>query len=196
MPECPQILRCDGCGQPAASDHIARRLQRLERATRFRPVHIHTLLLSGISPRPDDEFLYTLSRDPQGEALNLLQAVQRTPEGHNPESALAVFQRLGFFLTHVLECPLTGDIAPVDARPIIENHLSSTITRIRRSLKPKRVVLISADLIPVAEKLLQTDLGCPVVSASRGTFLASAIPTAAEREAFWATLVTSHAQTA
>src|SRR5437899_12101620 len=43
-------LPCDGCGQAATAEHIARRLQRLEWTTRYRPVHIHTLLLGAYSP--------------------------------------------------------------------------------------------------------------------------------------------------
>src|SRR5207249_10650226 len=42
-------LPCDGCGQAASAEHIARRLRRLEWATRFRPVHIHTLLRGGVA---------------------------------------------------------------------------------------------------------------------------------------------------
>src|SRR3984893_2546309 len=51
-------LRCDGCGQPASPEHIARRLQRLEWMTRFRPIHLHTLLLGAFSPLVPAEFLY------------------------------------------------------------------------------------------------------------------------------------------
>src|ERR1700740_33549 len=44
-------LRCDGCGQKASEEHLTRGLRRLEWATRYRPVHIHTLLLGGFFPR-------------------------------------------------------------------------------------------------------------------------------------------------
>jgi len=46
----PTLLPCDGCGQPASAEHIARRLQRLEWATRFRPIHIQALLLAAFRP--------------------------------------------------------------------------------------------------------------------------------------------------
>src|SRR5207253_8014232 len=49
-------LVCDGCGQAATAEHIARRLQRLEWTTRYRPVHIHALLLGAFSPLRDEEF--------------------------------------------------------------------------------------------------------------------------------------------
>jgi len=46
----PTLLPCDGCGQPASAEHIARRLQRLEWATRFRPIHIQAPLGSICNP--------------------------------------------------------------------------------------------------------------------------------------------------
>ncbi len=50
-------LRCDGCGQLASPEHIARRLQRLEWTTRFRPVHIGTLLLGATAPQNTSLFI-------------------------------------------------------------------------------------------------------------------------------------------
>jgi hypothetical protein len=37
------------------------------------------------------------------------------------------------------------------------------MTRIRRSLKPKRVILISESLEPVVARLPSVELGCPVI---------------------------------
>src|SRR5882724_4729003 len=51
-------LLCDGCGQQASSEHIAKRLQRLEWTTRYRPVHIGTVLLGAFVPGDDAVFLY------------------------------------------------------------------------------------------------------------------------------------------
>src|SRR6266571_3195402 len=68
-------LPCDGCGQAATAEHIARRLQRLEWTTRYRPVHIHTLLLGAYSPLRDEEFLYASDGEFGGEAAQILDAV-------------------------------------------------------------------------------------------------------------------------
>src|ERR1700719_4321526 len=35
---------CDGCGAPADEAHVRQRIERLEMATRFRPIHIQGLL--------------------------------------------------------------------------------------------------------------------------------------------------------
>jgi len=196
MPLAPQLLPCDGCGQLADSQHISSRLQRLEWATRFRPIHIQALLLSGITPRHNDEFLYNPGGRFEGEARDLLNALQITTEGKSPESVLAEFQKLGLMLVHVLECPLSGDTLPFEARPLLENQLSATVIRIRRSLKPKRVLLLSTEIQQVADKLRQTDLGCPVYPAAGGVFLPNATPSEGELQALRAALGAWYAQTA
>ena len=196
MPVAPQLLPCDGCGQLADSQHIALRLQRLEWATRFRPIHIQALLLSGIAPHRNDEFLYCPDGRFEGEARNLLSALQITTEGKSPESVLAEFQRLGLMLAHVLECPLASDLTPFERRRLLGSQLAATVIRIRRSLKPKRVLLFSPDIEQIADKLRQTDLGCPLHPATGGVFLPSVTPTDVEFQAFRDALGTTYAQTA
>ena len=156
------ILACDGCGQSASPEHIAQRLQRLELSTRYRPIHIGTLLLGGVSPQSDGDFLYAGKF--AGEAGALLEAVGISPAGKSPETVLSEFQRGGFFLTHVLECPLeTGQAEKPSCEDLLVRRVSAVMTRIRRSLKPKRVVLISEVLAPLTATLSSADLGCPVI---------------------------------
>lgn len=189
----PVLLPCDGCGQLAAPAHIARRLQRLEWATRFRPVHIQALLLGGIAPQHDDEFLYAPESNFQGEACIILHAVQISSEGKSRDIVLSEFQKMGLMLTHVLECPLEDGVSLEQSRALLEKQLPAIIARIRRSLKPKRVLLLSADLQQIAGKLLQADLGCPVLPASQGTFLPSPTPGDDEIQLFRAALAGSYA---
>jgi len=196
MPVAPQLLPCDGCGQLADSQHIALRLQRLGWATRFRPIHIQALLLGGISPLRNDEFLYNPDGRFEGEARNLLSAIQITTEGKSPESVLNEFQKLGLMLVHVLECPLSAGVSPFEARPLMENQLASTVIRIRRSLKPKRVLLFSPEIQQVADKLRQTDLGCPLNPTAGSVFLPNATPSDVEFQDLRAALRISYAQTA
>jgi hypothetical protein len=160
MPTAP--LACDGCGQPASPEHIARRLQRLEWTSRYRPVHMATLLLGGFSPLADADFLY--SGKFEGEAARLVDAVGISSAGKPPETVLSEFQRGGFFLTHLLECPLeSGQAGPLVCESLLANRISSVMTRVRRSLKPKRVILISESLAPVAARLSSAELGCAVI---------------------------------
>ncbi len=164
-------LRCDGCGQAASAEHIARRLRRLEWATRFRPVHIHTLLLGGVAPCEDAEFLYAPGDEFRGEAGDLLRAVGISTRGKPPADIHGEFQAAGLFLTHLLECPVeqdvgsderTGSTAP-DPTTLLREHLPSVASRIRRSLRPRRVTLVTDVPPAVVQDILSMNLGCPVV---------------------------------
>jgi hypothetical protein len=162
---------CDGCGQAASTEHFARRLQRLEWTTRHRPVHINTLLLGAFSPREQRDFLYAPSGEFQGEAAHLLDALGISAAGKAAEAVHAEFQRAGFFLTHVLECPLESDDGKgAAAAALLTERLHLVATRIRRSLKPKRVVLISQALGPILEKIMALEPGCPFVLDSGRPF--------------------------
>src|SRR6202162_567817 len=105
IPNTSEIL-CDGCGQPASPEHIARRLQRLEWASRYRPIHLHTLLLGAISPPVPAEFLYSPEETHSGEAAHLVTAAGISISGKSADAIQSEFQRRGIYLTHALECPL------------------------------------------------------------------------------------------
>jgi len=157
-------LTCDGCGQTASGEHTARRLLRLEWSTRYRPVHIGTLLLGAFSPPEDADFLYAPGGEFRGEAALLLDAVGISTAGKEAEAVRAEFQRAGYFLTHVLECPLEGDLPLGTATTtLLGNRIQSVARRIRRSLKPKRVMVVTEGLEPVVQDIVMLDLGCPVL---------------------------------
>jgi hypothetical protein len=166
----PPII-CDGCGQPASSEHTARRLQRLEWSTRYRPIHMHTLLLGAVSPVKDAEFLYSPGESHSGEAARVFTAAGIDTDGKSTEALHAEFQRRGIFLTHVLECPLEspsdGENAGggIHAIPVelLTARLAALFTRIRRSLKPKRVGLVSEALKAVLENFSGAQLGCELL---------------------------------
>jgi hypothetical protein len=159
-----KALVCDGCGQEASAEHIARRLRRLEWTTRYRPVHISTLVLGAFSPQEEKDFLYAPGGEFHGEAAHLLDALGISKVGKAADAVHAEFQRAGFFLTHVLECSLDSDAGQrTEAAVLLEQRLQPVARRIRRSLKPKRVVLISQALGPILEKIQALELGCPVV---------------------------------
>jgi hypothetical protein len=156
-------MRCDGCGQIASPEHIARRLRRLEWATRYRPVHIQTLLLGAIAPVEDSEFLYSPGKN-RGEAALLLRAVGISAAGRPAEAIQAEFQRAGYFLTYVLECPLDKALNPkADLAKLLTERLPVVASRIRRSLKPKCVTLVTEFPMSVVEDILALDLGRPVI---------------------------------
>jgi hypothetical protein len=155
---------CDGCGQAASPEHIARRLKRLEWSTRYRPVHIQTLFLGAASPAADAEFLYSPGDEFQREAAALLEVLGIAVTGKSADAVLVEFQRRGHFLTHMLECPLQQGInGGPQIADLLAQRASAVAARIRRSLKPKRAVLIGSPMETLAWKWIGGELGCPVL---------------------------------
>jgi hypothetical protein len=159
----PTILPCDGCGQLASTDHLARRLQRLEWATRFRPIHIQVLLLSAAVPESDADFLYNPQTRFTGMAAQILAALEVATAGKSAEEVLNEFQKRGLVFASALECPVETSVDAPGIQELMERHLPQTISRIRRSFKPKRVLVISPDLRPFLSQLNESALGCPVL---------------------------------
>lgn len=125
-------------------------------------MHIGTLLLGAVSPAADEEFLYAGKF--AGEAGRVLEAVGISASGKSSEIVLSEFQRGGFLLAHLVECPLeTRTNGQVSVEPLLAQRISPVMARIRRSLKPKRIVLISESLAPLLSKLNNTELGSPVI---------------------------------
>ncbi len=154
-------ILCDGCGQPASPEHLSRRLQRLEWATRYRPIHLHTLLLGAISPHASAEFLYSPEDPHFGEAANLIAAAGISAGDKSADVIQSEVQRRGIYMTHALECPL-------EVPPRGDNFLNSVMiarlpmlfSRIRRSLKPKRIAFVSGSLTPLIGRFASAQLNC------------------------------------
>lgn len=158
-----QRVTCDGCGQGATSQHIARRLERLEQTTRYRPIHIQAVFLSAQSPANADSFLYGAQNRFQGEAAALLNALQIECVGRAAEAVLSEFQRKGFFLTHVLECAADEEVDASDLGEALKKKLPSVLRRIRTSLRPKRVFVISKEMAVLSGDLKTAQAGSEVV---------------------------------
>ena len=144
---------CDGCGLRTTSEHIARRLRRLELATRYRPIHIQAVFLGAQSPAEESAFLYGAGEGFTDEAAALLRALRIEFADRDHESVLNEFQRNGFFLTHVLECVPEGLGTGVAEAELLRKRLPTVIRKIRGSLKPKRVVVIAPELGQVLSEL-------------------------------------------
>jgi hypothetical protein len=158
-----QKVTCDGCGQGTTSEHIARRLERLEQTTRYRPIHIQAVFLSAQSPANPQAFLYGAQNGFQGEAGALLNALQIECGGRAPEAVLSEFQRKGFFLTHVLECAADSEAGSFDLTAALMERLPSVLRRMRTSLKPKRVFVISKEMETVSAELKAAKIGGEIV---------------------------------
>ncbi len=97
-----------------------------------------------------------------GEAQRVLQATGLSASGKSADTVLAEFQRGGFLLAHVLECPLE-ETNSGKVQELIELCLPATLARIRRSLKPKRVALISRELAFTVARFQSANLNCALV---------------------------------
>lgn len=146
-------IACDGCGLPASAEHIAERLERLELATRFRPIHINILFVAASpSVRPEDDFYRSpKSReffDPFMEAVEISAAGNRThgeldsPEGD--AAKLAEFQRRGYYLAYLSECPLSTEGDAVNAA--ISRLGSTLIRRVNFNYKPRQIAILGDHL--------------------------------------------------
>jgi hypothetical protein len=155
-----QSIVCDGCGQPADQEHIARRLKRLENMTRYRPIHVQMLFLAAARPADDREYLYSANDALQGEGALVASAVGFGQPDKGVEEMLTAFQRSGYLLTYVLDCPVESSAARLEA---LARQMPATLTRIRRSFKPKRVVLLGQELAEFVPQFMSGNLNAAVI---------------------------------
>lgn len=151
---------CDGCGAQVDDAHIRQRIERLELATRFRPVHISVLLIDAAPPTRFEDYFYRASangfdRSPASRAyFNALMqcgGVTRAAQA-NEETALAEFQRGGFFLIGAIECALEHHPDPQKA---VEHASTALLRRVKVSYKPKSIAFLSAftqPLVPIFQE--------------------------------------------
>ena len=179
------ILRCDGCGLPAPAAHITARLERLELATRFRPVHIN-LLFVALQPsiNLEDDFYRTPESAPilnsLAEALQLSTSegvVVPSVDDHQARTArLIEFQRRGYYLAYVAECPLPagGDSAQAedkrDTASLLLRLGPTLVKRIKFNYKPKQVALLGTELHPLVELLKQAGMGANLLLDAEAPF--------------------------
>lgn len=175
-------LRCDGCGAPASDEHIRARIERLELATRFRPIHIGVLFLSDAPPASLADYFYRLGdlAGREGRARvsfeELLAAAGVAPHAQegdaekDEESRLAEFQRAGFFLADCVECPLEESAGTLDPAEFARRFGPTVVKRVLYSYKPRNVVLLSRIIRAVIPLFEQAGLGERLLLHEGGPF--------------------------
>jgi hypothetical protein len=164
---------CDGCGAPADEAHIRQRIERLEMATRFRPIHIQTLFLADApTSRIEDYFYRPLSEGESRPAdareffVEMMKAAGIGPDAAaDEEVALAEFQRRGFYLAHAVECPVA---TPRELSERITAASSTLLKRIEFSYRPKHVVLIGVAVKAIAPGLRKSAIGDRLTALPEG----------------------------
>lgn len=174
-------IRCDSCGEPASPEHIRDRLARLERVTRYRPIHISLLLICASSPeRPEDD-LYALdmekgSPESLGYISGLLACLGiETDSDTKPAAQLAELQHRGIYLARLVECPLRPGESLED---LTARHGHTLLKRIALSYKPKRIALLDPVAPALAELLRNSPHASHVIANGEGI----AIPDVQDRK--------------
>jgi hypothetical protein len=186
METTPSYLPCDGCGLPASPKHIAERLRRLELATSFRPVHIGVLFvaLAPTAALEDDFYGPPKSKeflDAFMEALEIHPSPEKldpgTPVRTSESARLVEFQRRGYYLAYISECPIPEN---AELAPSTIARLSPTlIRRIRFNYKPKNIAPLGRELFPLVELLSAAGIG-PILTLDQGQVLPT--PRTGDRE--------------
>jgi len=141
-----------------APEHVRERIARLEMATRFRPLHMQTLLLASAPPPALSDFFYQAEglSAPAGWAGDFFRAVMMAAgihsKGKSPQACLLEFQRLGCYLAFVQECPAGGEGPGADAGATLAR-------RIRFSYKAKNVLALDGPARTLLQALPMDSLG-------------------------------------
>ena len=139
--------------------------------TRYRPVHVGTVLLGAYSPEADSDFLYAETAEITGEGKHLLTATGINATGKRKEAILTEFQRGGFLLGYVLECALEPESRNEAAlAALLKTRMPAFLARLRRSFQPKCVASISSKLDPFLAGLTEKDLNCARLSDGGKSF--------------------------
>ena len=155
---------CDGCGAPADEAHIRQRIERLEMATRFRPIHIQTLLLADAPTGSNEDYFYRPLSEGESRSAGakeffaeMMKSAGIAPDvSADEEAALAEFQRRGFYLAYAVECPVA---TPQELSKRIAAASSTLLKRIEFSYRPKHVVPIGAAVKAIAPELQKSSIG-------------------------------------
>jgi hypothetical protein len=181
---------CDGCGQQVNAGHVKERIERLQMATRFRPIHIQTLVIDACPPQPLSDFFYNASgagrSGAAGEYFSELAkcagdgSAKLASGAANDEAVLAEWQRRGLFLAYAVDCAIESE---PELTAAVANSAGTVLLRLATSYKPKSVSLLSKPaelLIPSLqangwkEKLI-LDAGRPFGGTDFGSRLAAAL---------------------
>jgi hypothetical protein len=161
-------IRCDGCGLTASPEHIAARLRRLELSTRFRPVHIGVLFV-GFAPESGPHADFYGSEPTAPRLVSFLDTLEIPPAEHATAGAssdqaagpaepskLIEFQRCGYFLAYLSECPLPAE--GESTTNTITRLGPTLVRRIQLNYRPKAIALLGEEMTPVADVLRSAGL--------------------------------------
>ena len=144
---------------------MRRRVERLELATRFRPIHIDTLILYPAPPQRAEDYFYRPAHSREERSASsraffegvLAAAGINLAGGKSEETLLAEFQRAGIFVAECCECPM--DATATSSEDLAVPMAPSLLRRVQFSYKPKRILVLSSELAPLIPLFRQAGLG-------------------------------------
>ncbi|HUK30570.1 MAG TPA: hypothetical protein VLV89_05605 [Candidatus Acidoferrum sp.] len=169
IPQSGALVACDSCGIAASPEHIRARLERLELASRYRPIHIGLLLICTAPPEAIDDDLYAWERQRAGaEAREYLEGLFQSvgiAADKTPAERVAEFQRRGIYLARLIECPLSQG---VNAESILRKAADVMVKRIIHSYKPARIAFLAPVAPVLAGALRAAGLGDKLIAGGQG----------------------------
>jgi len=160
---------CDGCGQTVPPEHWRRRIERLQWASRFRPVHIRQLVICEAPPEnPADElYLPATGADAPGPTHWLVEAFLEAyglPPAVSREVLLKTLQHHGIFVAEAVECPVEPSVRD---RLLVERE-RILYERIRFSYRPRHLLLLTERLRALPEWLRESAIPYEQLPATAG----------------------------
>ena len=130
--------------------------------TRYRPIHVQALFLGSASPANGGEYLYSARGLFTGEGAALLKSLSIETAERAVDQVLSDFQRRGYLLAHVLDC---GEVSGGNtlSREALAWRIPATLTRIRQSFKPKRLVLLGQELAEFIPQFIAANLDAALI---------------------------------
>jgi hypothetical protein len=139
---------CEGCGTKTDEAHVARRLQRIDLAARYRPVQVKVLFLDSAPPSRLEDFFYSAATNRSARSVASRSYFDQLGKAMGPvlmasteEGILAEFRRRGFFLSYAVECPFEND---AELQLALRRLAPTALKRVQYSLKPNYVVPLSS----------------------------------------------------
>ncbi len=136
---------CEGCGTRTDDNHIQRRTERIELASRHRPAEIRVLFLDAAPPARAEDFFYQAAKDRATRSLSartyfdeLVKAAGvGSASSAQEDLALSDFRRRGFFLSYAVECPFDNE---GELHAALRRLAPTALKRVQYSLKPNYIV--------------------------------------------------------
>src|SRR5271154_429786 len=139
---------CEGCGTRTDDAHVARRTERIDLASKYRPVQIKVLFLDASPPSRIEDYFYSPTSNRAARSVpsrayfdELAKTMGSTLMASTEEGILTEFRRRGYFLSYAVECPFENE---GELHAALRRLAPTALKRIQYSLIPNYIVPLGA----------------------------------------------------